>query len=335
MPEIYGKHIPVLKDEVLDAFAYLVERKEPVFVDGTVGLGGHSVAIARKIQGYKKQDTNKFKIIGIDKDEKALKTAMSNVKCQIPNYLEHFKFVHDDFGNYDKIIQSMNPSTSLGASRVDGILLDLGVSSMQLDEKERGFSFQDPDQPLDMRMNQNQTLSAATIVNTYSVNDLKRVLKYAEEKYYKNIAENIFSVRKSRKIKTVGDLLIILEDSIPAGVRARSKKHFATNTFRGLRIETNNELLHLADTIKTMAHSLKLGSKIAVISFHSTEDRIVKHVFKELANPCTCPRQFPQCVCGLTPEIKILTKKPVEPSEKELNDNPRSRSAKLRVAERI
>ena len=331
MPEKEQKHIPVLLDEVLNAFVYLNKVNNPIFVDGTLGLAGHSVQLAHKFL----ISNSKFLIIGIDKDEKALKEAKSRIRAN--ELSDRFKLIHDDFCNYDDIIHGMNiervdPSTPL---RVDGILLDLGVSSMQLDEKERGFSFQDPEQPLDMRMNQKQIVTAAEIVNSYSLVELKRVLKYAEEKYYRHIAENICQIRKVRKIRTVGDLLKILEDSIPEGVRARSKKHFATNTFRGLRIETNNELSGLADTIKTMAGSLKVGGKIAVISFHSTEDRIVKHAFKELANPCTCPREFPQCVCGKKAEIKILTKKPIEASQNELDSNPRSRSAKLRIAQRI
>ncbi len=334
MSNVEEKHIPVLKDEVVNAFAYLAKRKEPIFVDGTVGMAGHSLAIARQITNLKLQITNKsqksnFKIIGIDKDNAAIEAAKLNIKNQKLKILNNFVFIHDDFCNYDNIIHNMNINS------VDGILLDLGVSSMQLDKKERGFSFQDPEQFLDMRMNQKQIISASTIINSYSTQELKRVFKYAEEKYYKNITENICLARKTRKIRTVGDLLKILEDSIPAGVRARSRKHFATNTFRGLRIETNNELSGLAGAVKTMVKSLKPNAKIAVISFHSTEDRIVKHAFKELANPCTCPREFPQCVCGKTSEIEILTKKPIEPSEKELCDNPRARSAKLRVAERL
>jgi 16S rRNA (cytosine1402-N4)-methyltransferase len=329
-------HKPVLLKEVLDAFDYLKDKTELVFVDGTIGLAGHSTALALKIKNQKslpRRQAGKIKIIGIDKDQKALDSA--KLKAESCNLEAIFTFVHDDFSNYEDIIHSMNLSTSLEASKIDGILLDLGVSSMQLDERERGFSFQDPEQPLDMRMNQKQIITAAEILNTYPLIELRRVLKYAEEKYHRHIAENICLARKVRKIRTVGDLLKILEDSIPAGVRTRSKKHFATNTFRGLRIETNNELSHLADTIKTMTQSLKVGGKIAIISFHSTEDRIVKHTFKELANPCTCPREFPQCVCGKKPEIKILTTKPIEASEQELGDNPRARSAKLRIAERI
>lgn len=317
------KHIPVLLNEVLETFNYLKDEKEPIFVDGTVGLGGHSVAL---ILNFKARSSN-LKVIGIDKDQKALDSA--KLKAESYKLEANFTFVSDDFNNYETIIQSM----SIDAA--DGILLDLGVSSMQLDEKERGFSFQDPDQPLDMRMNQKQELTAGKIVNTYPLQELKRVFKFAEEKYYKTISENIVSARQARKIRNVGDLLAILEDSIPAGVRARSKKHFATNVFRGLRIETNNELSQLSNTIKTMVKSLKPGGKIAVISFHSTEDRIVKHTFKELANPCACPPKLPHCVCGKKPEIKILTKKPIEASETELRDNPRSRSAKLRVAEHI
>jgi len=331
------KHIPVLLNEVLKTFDYLKDKKEPVFVDGTLGLAGHSIAIARKIQDTR----NKIQIIGIDKDKKALDSA--KLKAESQKLKANFVFVHDDFGNYSEILRGVYTESGecarddglITTGTIDGILLDLGVSSMQLDEKERGFSFQDPEQPLDMRMNQKQIISASTIINTYSEQELKRVLKYAEEKYYRHIAENICQIRKVRKIRTVGDLLKILEDSIPAGVRARSKKHFATNTFRGLRIETNNELSHLADTIKTMVQSLNSGGKIAIISFHSTEDRIVKHAFKELANPCSCPREFPQCVCGKKPEIKILTKKPIEASQHEIDANPRSRSAKLRIAQRI
>lgn len=316
-------HNPVLLNEVLNTFNYLKDCKNPVFVDGTIGLAGHSSALILNLKPH----VSNLKTIGIDKDEKAIREAELRIKNN--KLSKYFTFIHDDFGNYGNIIHNMN------IDKVDGILLDLGVSSMQLDEKERGFSFQNPEQPLDMRMNQKQTVTAAEIVNTYSLIELKRVFKYAEEKYYKNIAENICQMRKAKKIKNVDDLLKILKDSIPAGVRARSKKHFATNTFRGLRIETNDELSGLADTLKNMARSLKFGGRIVVISFHSTEDRIVKHVFKGLANPCACPREFPRCVCNLTPEVKILTKKPIKANKKELTDNPRARSAKLRVAERL
>lgn len=335
-------HKPVLLNEVLETFDYLKDRTDPVFVDGTLGLAGHSLAIAKQVTRYKKpldfargrqdaskcQITNiKLQIIGIDKDSAALDAArLQTANCQLPT---KFVFVHDDFRRYDNIIQSMN------IKLVDGVLLDLGVSSMQLDDKSRGFSFQDKNQPLDMRMDQNQNKTAAIILNSYSITELEKMLKRGEERFAKIIAKNVAQFRKNKKISQVSDLLEILEKSIPLKIQKTGKTHYSTATFRALRIEVNDELKYLEQAIIDITKSIKPKSRLAIITFHSLEDRIVKQIFKKLANPCTCPPQLPYCVCGKKAEIKIITKKPILPSEKEINNNSRSRSAKLRIIEKI
>ena len=328
-------HKPVLLNEVLETFDYLKDRKDPVFVDGTVGMAGHSLAIAKQVTSRLRSRQANIKIIGIDKDEAALKSAKLKARSLkspkgAPSGLEAiFTFIHDDFRNYDKIIRSIN------IKYVDGVLLDLGVSSMQLDDKSRGFSFQDKDMPLDMRMDLRQTKTAASILSSYSITDLEEMLKRGEEKRAKIIAKNVAQFRKNKKINRVSDLLEILEKSIPLKIQKTSKTHYSTATFRALRIEVNDELNNLEQTIINVISSLKPNSRLAIITFHSLEDRIVKQTFKKLANPCTCPPKLPYCVCGKKAEIKIMTKKPILPSEKEISDNPRSRSAKLRIIEKI
>ena len=345
-------HKPVLLKEVLETFDYLTDRKDPVFVDGTIGLAGHSLALAKQVTRHKKslnysrdrQDTNKFKIIGIDKDSTAIEIGKSQIANRKSQISAEFIFVHDDFKNYDKIIQNMKgpltPSASLGTSplevnKVDGVLLDLGVSSMQLDDKSRGFSFQNKDQPLDMRMDKNQIKTASNILNSYSITELEQLLKRGEERRAKIIAKNAAKFRKNKKIAKVKDLLEILEKSIPLKIQKTGKTHYSTATFRALRIEVNDELKNLNQTIIDIVNSLKPKSRLAIITFHSLEDRIVKHAFKNLANPCVCPPKLPYCVCGKKPQIIIITKKPTLPSQEEIDNNPRSRSAKLRIIEKI
>ncbi len=371
------KHIPVLENEILSAFNYIKDIKDGVFVDGTLGAGGHSLAIAKQFKIY----NLKFKIIGIDKDQSALELAKNNTRGA--KLEDRFIFVHDDFKNIEDILKNLchsrssrestildprlhssslpsistqalslsNGSDEAQASesndgddkcnkdddlKINGALIDLGVSSMQLDDKERGFSFSDPEAILDMRMDQTQKLSAFDVLNYYPQLKLEKIFKeYGEEKFYRNIAKNICKNRKIKPIERVGELLSILETSIPTKVRKTSKKHFATGVFRALRLEVNQELTKLDTALMDFINILSKGSRLAVISFHSTEDRIVKETFRKAENPCSCPPLAPVCACGNTPLVKIMTKKPIIPSDQEIAENPRSRSAKLRIVEKI
>jgi 16S rRNA (cytosine1402-N4)-methyltransferase len=318
------KHIPVLKNEVLDNFNYFSNVKDGYFVDGTLGAAGHSIAIATKF----KAQNSKLKIIGIDKDHKALEIAKDNIKKA--SLIGNFIFIHDDFKNIKTILDDLK------INKINGALIDLGVSSMQLDDRERGFSFSSPEAVLDMRMDQSQKLSAFDVLNYYPQIKLEKILKeYGEEKFYRNIAKNICKSRKTESIKKVGDLLKILEESIPTKVRMTGKKHFATSAFRALRLEVNQELTKLDNALLNFINALDKGGKLAVISFHSTEDRIVKETFRRAENPCVCPPLAPVCACGNKPLVKILTKKPIIPNEEETAQNPRARSAKLRVVEKL
>lgn len=314
------QHYPVLLSETLQAFEYLTETQNATFVDCTLGLAGHSLALIEQA----KNSGTKIKVIGIDKDKKALEIASGNIRQA--GAVKHFKLIHDDFHNFIKVLEN------LGIKKVDGILLDLGVSSMQLDDKFRGFSFSDPDMPLDMRMDQSQMLDASYIINHYSQSELGKVLQRGEEKHWRKVAANICQARKSKPIETAGDLINILAKSLPAKY---GKTHFATDTFRALRLEVNDELEPLVRSMDDMVSSLAPGGRLAIITFHSLEDRIVKNEFKRLANPCTCPPQLPRCVCGLTPSIKIITTKPIIASDSEIKLNPRARSAKLRIVEKL
>ena len=328
------RHIPVLENEVLATFNYLKDVEGGFFVDGTLGAGGHSIAIAKR---YKIQDTN-IKVIGIDKDENALVIAKENIGNA--KLEDRFIFVYDDFKNIEEILNALPPhptSPRAGEEKsINGALIDLGVSSMQLDDKERGFSFSNPEAILDMRMDQTQELSAFEILNFYPQLKLEKIFKeYGEEKFYRNISKNICKNRKIKPIKKVGELLSILEMSIPTRIRKTSKKHFATGSFRALRLEVNQELTKLDTTLMEFIKFLSKGSRLAVISFHSTEDRIVKETFKKAEDSCTCPPLMPVCTCGNKPLVKIITRKPLIPSNQEIAENPRSRSAKLRIVERI
>ncbi|OQA03584.1 MAG: Ribosomal RNA small subunit methyltransferase H [bacterium ADurb.Bin400] len=315
------KHIPVLEKEVLDNFQYLGSIPEGFFVDATLGYAGHTLAILRNIPGT-------FKVIGIDRDQEALDLAKARLFEQ--GLLDRVTLVHDNFRNIKTILDD------LGISVIAGALIDLGVSSMQLDSETRGFSFAHPDAPLDMRMDQSQKISAQDIINAYSQTKLEEIFRdLGEERYARNIAKNIGHYRKEKTIKTVGDLLKIVEQSIPAKERFSRPKHFATNVFRGLRIAVNEELVKLDKAVSDFIDPLQSGARLGVISFHSTEDRIVKNVFRNKAQTCKCPPKAPVCVCGYHPEIELVTKKPLSPSTTEIEGNPRARSAKLRVVGKL
>ncbi len=315
-------HIPVLKKEIVECFDYLKDLKNPIFVDGTLGAAGHSLALADNFQ----ISTNELRIIGIDQDQEALIIAESNTKKA--GLEENFTLVHDNFKNIKTILGDLN------APSISGALIDLGVSSMQLDRSERGFSFKDPNQPLDMRMDQTKKFDAKYILGNYPEARMEHILKeYGEEPFAKRIARNICDIRKTKKIEKIGDLLDIIAKSMPDKFK-HGRTHFATRTFQALRIEVNSELTKLDEAIYNFADTLKKGGRLAIITFHSLEDRIVKHAFLKLTDPCECPKAMP-CICGKKPTVKIITRKPILPTDKEMEINIRSRSAKLRIIEKI
>lgn len=310
------EHKPVMLDECIE---YLNIRANGVYVDATLGGGGHSSEILKRLgpDGL---------LIGIDQDQDAIRAAGQRLdKVQTQG---RYVLCHTNFENIREVIRMRK------LKAVDGVLMDLGVSSHQLDEGERGFSYQQ-DAPLDMRMNESQKVDAAWVVNNLSREELTRIIReYGEEKWASRIAEFIVKHREVQKISTTGQLVDIIKAAIPAAAR-REGPHPAKRTFQAIRIAVNRELEVLEKTLREMVDFLNPGGRLAVITFHSLEDRIVKQIFKEKAQGCICPADFPQCVCGRKPEIRILTRKPVTPSERELNENPRARSAKLRVAERL
>lgn len=307
------KHVSVLLDEVIDG---LNIKQDGIYVDCTLGGGGHSLEILKRL-------STKGRLIGIDQDTNALRAASERLK----DY-KNVTYVHDNFYNIKEILSELN------INKVDGILADLGVSSHQLDEAERGFSYMQ-DAPLDMRMNREKEFSAFHVVNTYEEQQLYRIIKeYGEEKFAKKIASSIVKRRQQGDIKTTYELVDVIKASIPAKFR-REGHHPAKKTFQAIRIEVNKELEILNNFIDHGVDKLEKEGRIAVITFHSLEDRIIKNKFNELQNPCTCPRDFPICVCGKTPKLKILNKKPIIASNEELENNPRSRSAKLRIAKRV
>lgn len=307
------KHISVLLDECITG---LNINEQGIYVDCTMGGAGHSSEIIKRLD-------NKGRLIGIDQDIEALKAS----KDKLTSY-DNVNYVHDNFYNIKNILESLN------IEEVDGILMDLGVSSYQLDKGERGFSYM-KDAPLDMRMNRDNALSAYEVINTYSMEDLYRIIRdYGEEKFAKRIAQFIIKKREEGPIETTYELVDIIKAAIPAKAR-REGPHPAKRTFQAIRIEVNSELSILNKTIEDGVDKLKVGGRIAIITFHSLEDRIVKNKFKDLENPCTCPREFPICICGKKPKVKIITRKPIDPSQEEIENNSRSRSAKLRIAEKI
>ncbi len=302
-------HKSVLLREVIEGLAI---KPEGTYVDGTLGGGGHSGAILEKLN-------DQGRLIGIDQDEAAVAAAGERLER-----FTNVTIVRDNYCNIRQILEKLN------ISEVDGILLDLGVSSYQLDTPERGFSYMS-DAPLDMRMDKRSPVTAADIVNGYSQSELTRILKlYGEEKFAANIAKHITAAREGGPIKTTGELVEIIKASIPMKVQ-KTMGHPAKQTFQAIRIELNRELGVLTDSLDDMIDLLAPGGRIAVITFHSLEDRIVKNIFKNAQDPCTCPPDFPVCVCGKVSKGKILTKKPIVPTEEEMQANPRSKSAKLRI----
>ena len=307
-------HIPVMLNECLDG---LNIKSDGIYVDGTVGGAGHSIEIVKRLgEGGR--------LIAVDKDKYALQASRERLK----DYLDKVTFIHDDYKN---LITNLD---EIGVGEVDGILLDLGVSSPQLDNAERGFSYM-KDAPLDMRMDCDQTLTAYEVVNEFSEQDLARILfDYGEEKLARVIAKRIVNHRSQKPIETTLELAKIVGDSYPAKTRWKFG-HPAKRTFQAIRIEVNGELSRLDEAITAMARRLRKGGRMAVITFHSLEDRIVKSAFKQLSLACTCPPDFPVCVCGKVQEVELVNKKPITASEQELEINPRSQSAKLRVVERV
>ncbi|MBR2871780.1 MAG: 16S rRNA (cytosine(1402)-N(4))-methyltransferase RsmH [Clostridia bacterium] len=308
------KHVSVLLDECMQG---LNVQPGGIYFDGTLGGGGHSSKILEL-------SSPNGKLVATDLDDYAISRATE----RLSEYNGRFTLVKDNFKNFTSIKEQLN------IDGFDGILLDLGVSSFQLDDKSRGFSYLASDELLDMRMDASNGFSARTIVNEYSERELKRILTdYGEERFASSIAKNIVTYRKQTPIERVGQLNQIIENSIPA--KFKKDGHPSKRTFQALRIEVNGELTELYETIMNMALSLKKGGRIAIISFHSLEDRIVKRAFKELEIDCICDKSLPVCTCGKRKEIEILTKHPIVASEQELAVNGRSKSAKLRVAERV
>ena len=303
------KHIPVLLNETIEG---LNINSDGIYVDGTIGGAGHSKKIIEKL-------SDKGFLIGIDRDEEALKAAGENLK-----EYKNFKLVH---GNHDDIKTILS---DLGIDKVDGILLDLGVSSYQLDERERGFSYIS-DNKLDMRMDKTQKLSAYDVVNNYKEEKLADVIyKYGEERYSRKIAKNICLARNNKPIETTKELAEIIEKSIPFSKNG----HPAKRTFQAIRIEVNNEIEPLYNTVLDCINLLKVGGRLCIITFHSLEDRAVKEAYIDAEGKCTCPKDLPYCICGSKTLGKIINKKPIEASKKELEINSRSASAKLRIFER-
>lgn len=308
------KHYSVMLDETIQE---LNIRPDGIYVDGTLGGGGHAFEVCQRLG-----ENGHF--YGIDQDAAAIAAASERLA---------------EFGEKVTVIRSnycrMKDELKIrGIEKVDGIVLDLGVSSYQLDEAERGFSYRE-DAPLDMRMDQRQEKTAKDIVNGYSEMDLFRIIRdYGEDKFAKNIAKHIVQAREKKTIETTGELTEIIKSAIPMKVRMQ-KGHPAKQTFQAIRIELNQELEVLKDSLDDMIEMLNPGGRICIITFHSLEDRIVKTIFRKNENPCTCPSHFPVCVCGNVSKGKVVTRKPIVPSERELGENSRSKSAKLRVFERV
>ena len=306
-------HVPVLLEECIQGLAI---RPSGIYVDGTLGGGGHSYEIAKRL--------TTGRLIGIDQDYDALEAAGERLRP----FADRVTLVHS---NYEAMVERVH---ELGIDKVDGILLDLGVSSFQLDTPERGFSYMVEDAPLDMRMDQDNPMTAADIVNDYSEEDLYRIIRdYGEDRFAKNIAKNIVKERQKERITRAGQLNQIIERSIPKKLQVTGG-HPAKRTYQAIRIELNRELDVLEQNLDAFIDLLAEDGRICIITFHSLEDRIVKNTFKKNQDPCTCPKDFPVCVCGKKSKGRVITRKPILPSEKELEENTRSRSAKLRVFER-
>ena len=308
------KHYSVMLNETIEQ---LNIRPDGIYVDGTLGGAGHSLEICKRL--------TTGRLIGIDQDADAIAAASERLK----DYKDKVTIVRSNYAQMKEVLHD------LGIDKVDGILLDLGVSSFQLDTPERGFTYRSEDAPLDMRMDDRQTLTAKDIVNEYSEMDLFRIIRdYGEDRFAKNIAKHIVSARAVKPIETTGELNAIIKGAIPMKVQVTGG-HPSKRTYQAIRIELNHELDVLRDNLDDMIELLDDGGRICIITFHSLEDRIVKSSFKKNENPCTCPSNFPVCVCGKKSKGKVVTRKPILPSEQELEENSRSKSAKLRVFERI
>lgn len=308
-------HTSVLRDETIEE---LHIRPDGIYVDGTLGGGGHSYEICKRL-------SKKGRLIGIDQDADAIQAASE----RLAEFSDRVTIVRSNYSDMAGVLGR------LGIDHVDGIVLDLGVSSFQLDTPERGFTYRSEDAPLDMRMDDRQKLTAKDIVNQYSEMELFRIIRdYGEDRFAKNIAKHIVAERTKKPIETTGDLNAIIKAAIPMKVQVTGG-HPSKRTFQALRIELNHELDVLRDNLDTMIDLLNPGGRICIITFHSLEDRIVKSNFKKNENPCTCPSNFPVCVCGNKSKGHVVTRKPILPSEEELEVNKRSKSAKLRVFERI
>ena len=308
------KHVSVLLEETIDSLNICPDG---IYVDGTTGGGGHSYEIAKRLG-------DKGRLICIDQDAEALAAA----RVRLAPFEEKITFVKSNYVHMKEVL------SELSIPKVNGIVLDLGVSSYQLDNAERGFSYRE-DAPLDMRMDREQSVTAKDIVNEYPESELFRIIKeYGEERFARSIARNICRQRKEKPIETTLELVDLIRTSMPAKAR-NGKSHPAKRTFQAIRIECNRELDVLRQALDDMVDLLCDGGRLSIITFHSLEDRMVKTSFKKQENPCTCPPDFPVCVCGKKPKGKVVTRKPILPSEEELERNTRSKSAKLRVFEKI
>ena len=311
MEKDYG-HKPVLLEECLEALAV---RPEGTYVDGTLGRAGHALELLRRLPAGR--------FVGIDRDLAAIEAARERLAA----YAGRVTLLHGNFRDLGDLLREA------GISRVDGMLFDLGVSSPQLDEPRRGFSYMH-DAPLDMRMDETEALDAFQVVNTWSGDELRRILyEYGEERYAPRIAQAIVRRRQESPIRTTGELAEVIRSAMPAAA-LREKQHPAKRTFQAIRIAVNGELEALPPMLEAAVENLAPGGRLAVITFHSLEDRIVKQAMRTLATGCTCPPEFPVCVCGKKPKLRLVTRKPIVSGREELEGNPRARSAKLRVAER-
>ncbi len=306
-------HRPVLLEECIEG---LNIRPEGVYVDGTLGRGGHSARIAERLTSGR--------LFCIDRDQAALDAAGELLKP----WQDRITLLHGNFADLDALLEAA------GVQEADGMLFDLGVSSPQLDDKGRGFSYMQ-DAPLDMRMDRGESLTARTVVNEWSQEELRRILyQYGEERYAPAIAARIVRAREEKPIETTGELVELIRAALPPRA-LREKQHPAKRTFQAIRIAVNDELTAVERVIRQAVPRLRTGGRLCVITFHSLEDRIVKTGFAELVRGCTCPPDFPVCVCGKKPSLKLINRKPILPSEEELTQNPRARSAKLRIAEKL
>ena len=307
-------HKPVMLEECMEGLAL---KEDGVWFDGTVGGGGHSFEILNRT-------SPNGRLIATDLDDEAIAAASK----RLASFAGRFEIYKSNYKDYERVFEKA------GIDKIDGAILDFGVSSHQIDDEERGFSYKLANAPLDMRMDRNSPLTAEIVLNTYSEEKLTRILKmYGEETFAKQIARNVVKYRMDKPLKTSGEFAEIIRNSIPAKFRYGAPCE--RKSFQALRIEVNGELDGLYELTLSLARRLKKGGRLVILTFQSLEDRIVKEAFKYLENPCRCPSSFPVCVCGKKPEIKIITKKPITASEVELEENSRSKCAKLRIAERI